>query len=1794
MRLLLIAVIATFLSSCSNRNKIQITEHNVTDTIDLYQNLVFTFSEDLVPDSITGNWDSTLYFEISPAVKGLYKWENSRQLVFSPAAGFKPSTNYKASPQNFIKKYYNGKKEIDDFEIKFRTPELKIEGLQSWWTADYNQPGMLALNVSINFNYETDPSATLSGLKFYLGNKELKAGTTTTSASKEIVITAGGISREEAQNDKVKITLAKGLRCRDCSEATSVDLQASFSLTPVEQLSVTSTEQGFEQGEGYIRIFMNQPVTNTDISKFISLIPEIDFSTESMEAGLLLRGAFASGSTYQVTIKEGLEGLLGGKMMNSFSASVTFGSQEPAIAFTHNKGIYLSSKGSKNIGIQIVNLPKVRVRIIKIYENNILAFSRNNRYSDWYDEGEEYYYNDYNIEQSGDVVMNQEYETRNLPKQNGIHLLNLNFEDKIPFRGLYLVSVQSSDDQWLSATKLVSVSDIGLMARTSADEVVVFANSILDAKPVSDVQVNVISTNNQVLYSGNTNGDGYVKFSGMAEKYPGFVPGLITAKSGKEFNYMLLNDSRTGLSRFETGGYRSNPGGYMAFLYGDREIYRPGDTIYINSIVRGKKSEAIKDFPIKLRMLLPNGREYAQVRKTLDKQGSAETCFVTAPSNPTGGYTIEMYSGNDVLLASKYIGIEEFMPDRISVKLTLDKVEYKTGDTIRMVTKADNLFGTPASERNTESEMTLTRSYFQPEGFDEYNFSIKGAENISFPATVRQGKTNSQGIYTESYGIDPSYNATGMLQGRMFTTVFDETGRPVNRSTNFKVRTQNVFVGIKSSDDYISTGQPVNFSLVAVDANGKHASAMTRVQIIRVTYTNIMERTYGDRYRYVSQRKENVLSDRQVSFNGAAIAIPFTANESGEYLIRAFTPGSNRYIEHSLYAYRWGYTSSGAFSVNTEGSVDITADKEVYEPGEKAKILFRTPFNGKLLVSIEQNKILEYKYLDTDKKTAELTVDISDIHLPNIYITATLFRPLDDGSIPVTVAHGVIPVRVEKKSTKLPVEIIAAAKSKSKTYQDITVKTLPGKDIYVTLAVVDEGILQLRNTKTPDPHGYFYQKRALETEMFDVYGTLLPDLRLNRSSAAGDGYDLAKRVNPITNKRVKLVSTWSGILRTNSSGEAKYRMQIPQFSGDLRIMAVAYYNEAFGNAEAHMKVADPVVISTALPRFVSPGDTLSIPVTFTNTTASVLEIHPSVETTGGLQAAMMKISPVKLQPQQETRIVWNAIAAPDPGEASFTMNVNSSAGNFSDRTDITIRPPASLQLRSGSGTIKGGSTLNLDMVDTFIPSSAEGKLIVSRSPVTAFADQMAYLLDYPHGCTEQTISTAFPQIYYADLARAILNKPNRVVNVQSNVQAAVSKLQNMQLYNGAITTWPGYNEANWWTTAYATHFLTEASKAGYDVNKKILDKMFDFLEGQVKAKKSHELYYYDSNNKLQKRIVPAKDIFYSLYVLSLNGKHERSIMNYYKSRVAELALDSKYLLAASFRMAGDIRSYEQVLPKDFSGEKSINETGGNYYSYIRDESLSLNALLTVDPDNPQIPLMVRRLSNELKQRNWMSTQERSFAFLALGKFMNKEKNTDISAEVQTSNKTFSMKEKDLTIKTGGNDKNVRITANGSGTLYYFWSAEGLTKDGSYKEEDKSLVVRKSFLDRSGKPLNISSIKQNDLVVVRISLVNSDGNAIENVVVTDMLPAGFEIENPRVSAVPELDWIKDNTTPEYQDIRDDRIHFYTMADRNTRNFYYLVRAVSTGNFVMGPVSADAMYNGEYHSINGGGRVKITSR
>jgi uncharacterized protein YfaS (alpha-2-macroglobulin family) len=1807
MRKLLFALIAITVSvlliiPACNRSAVSLSYTNAKGEVQPLGNLVFRFDKSLVPDSLLNQWDSSEYISFEPKIEGRFRWEHPDELVFSPAQTLSPATSYKATLRGDLldhSKY--GKLDKDD-EINFNTPYLQLDNTNVTWMLPDQHSTTAYPQVDLYFNYAISPAVIKDKMTLQLGGKPLKYNIITEGNDSRISLRITGLKLED-KDLEAKVAFDKGLVPDGGVNGTKEAIENKVFIPSPYNLTINDVHAEHDGLTGTVFVRTSQQVVMEGVASLIRFNPAVKFSVEQTEDGFTVTSEnFDADKSYVFTINKGLRGRIGGVLREQYDNNIAFGELEPSLRFANSKAVYLSALGNQNIEVRITNIPKVKVIISKIYESNLLAAQRygynpkDGSGGGGEGEGGDYEgeYNSGNDDVSfGDVIYEQEIDTRSLPKYGNSRLFTFNVEDRLPdFKGIYHIKLRSATDYWINDSRFISKSDIGLIAREGKDKLFVFANSIKTAQPVNGMNVLVYGNNNQVLGTGATNADGVAEVIFSRKEFAGFKPAMIIAKTATDFNYLPFSSTKVNTSRFEVGGKRSNSTGLDAFIYAERDIYRPGEKVNFAVILRDRLWKSPGELPVKMKFLLPNGKELKNFRKTLNVQGATDGDVEISEAAITGSYTLEVYTSNDVLLASKNFSIEEFVPDRIKVSAKLDKPSLEPGQSASLAINAVNFFGPPAANRNYEAEIQVKSVNFNPKKYNKFDFSIEN-QGLSFDKNVKEGSTDENGNAKEGYEVPVLFTNKGLLQATFYATVFDETGRPVSRSATANIYTQKVFFGVGSDGYwYYPLNQMVKFPVIALDKDERVLNgARAEVKVIKHEYRTVLTKS-GNYFRYESQQDDKVVADQNIAISGESTSYSFVPRSPGEYELRVGIPGSTSYLSKRFYSYGFWGGENSSFEVNTEGNIDIETDKASYEAGENAKLLFKTPFSGRMLITMETDKVVSYQYVNVENRTASVDLKITADHLPNVYVTATLIKPHEVSEIPLTVAHGYQSLKVEEKARKINVEIVAQKSVRSRTHQKVTVKAAPNS--FVTLAAVDNGVLQITDFKTPDPYNHFYAAKALEVNGYDLYPLLFPELKATLSSTGGDGeLEMSKRTNPMPAKRFKIVSYWSGTTKTGGSGEAEFEFDIPQFSGEVRLMAVAFKDESFGSGESAITVADPLVLSTALPRFLSPGDTVNVPITITNTTKGAASVTATLNVSGPLNVLGDKQQSVSLNSNSEGQAIFQIVAAPAVSTGKVKVEVDGLGEKFTDETEISIRPASPLQVITGSGSLTGGNVQRLNIpLNDFLPNSTDYQLVVSRSPALELGKQMRYLVSYPYGCTEQTISTAFPQLYFGDLADQLQSKQGAKSSANWNVAEAIRKIKLRQLYNGAITLWDGEGTENWWATVYAGHFLLEAQKAGFEVDKNVLNGILNYLNNRLKNKETI-FYYYNQNDK--KKIAP-KEVAYSLYILALAGKPNVSAMNYYKANSMLLALDCKYLLSVAYAVAGDKAKFKELLPSSFSGEVSVAQTGGSFYSDIRDEAISLNALLDADPSNPQIPVMAKHVADKLKQRAWYSTQECSFSFLALGKMARAANKATISADVKVNGKTVGSVEGSplkLNAKQLGGT-NIDIASKGEGRLYYYWQSEGISASGAYKEEDNFIKVRRRFFDRFGRVVDGNSFTQNDLVIVQVTLEKTYSGDVDNVVITDILPAGFEIENPRTKEIPGMEWIKDAYTPTALDVRDDRINLFVDMRSSRQIYYYAVRAVSLGNYRMGPVSAEAMYNGEYHSYNGAGVIRVNKK
>jgi alpha-2-macroglobulin len=1785
-RIALVFLLFIGFNSCNHLPNVSIKTFGFGQEVEVLQNLFFEFDEDLMLDGDLNQWESTPYIEFVPKIEGKFKWVGKKELVFSPSKPLKFASNYKGTLANNLLKRKKGKLEIDkDQKIEFHTPFLKVTESQLFFAKNKQNQQETRLLLQLNGKY--DAHNIKNEIKLTDGNTPLDYKLLPSENTNNIILAIENKLVLKPENIEANISGKEG-NPNKFKENVKLD----FDYASKDKLEILKLETSFKKLKGYIKIKTNQQVDLLAVEKAIKIEPSVKFTLETADNGFMIKGEFNQDDLYKITIDKKLTGVLGGQLDDDYEADAYFGKVNPYLEFTNKRAQYISNLGNKNIGINIVNIPKIEIKVSKVYENNILPFLKGNRRSYYEEEGEVYQFND-DSNLYSDVLSEKKIETENLPKKQGVSILNLPMPDQSNQKGIFFVSVRSDDEYYRNIQKIVSMSDIGLIAKMSQnnEDLIVFANSIMTTNAIPNLEIKLISNSNQEITKAATNKDGILIFKDLKKKFPSFSVAMITASSANDFNYLLFSDTQIETSKFDISGKNFNEANLDAFIYGDRDIYRPGETVNFSTVVRDNSWKTPAELPVKIKVKQPNGKELNSFMTKTNSFGAVAHTVKLERSAMTGFYTIDVFTGNDVLIGSKTISVEDFMPDRIKVALSgPDKINV--GETATLKVLATNLFGPPANDKKYELDYGIKKKVFNPKGFEDFYFGVE--DNTKYENELRNGITNAKGEGIETFTIPENFENKGLLEAKVLVSVFDETGRPVHRLKTFDIFTQKQFFGIKLPGYFVGTNVPFDFELAAVNSAGKNTSSKALIEIILLDYQTVLEKT-DQGLRYVSKKKEKLIKSTDISFGIKNVSQTFIPKISGEYEIRVRENGSNSYVSSNFYAY--GYGNKASFEVNTDGQIMIETNQPNYKLGETAKAIFKTPFDGKLLITVETNGVLEHYYLNTQNKSAELNLKLTDEHLPNVYFTATLIRAMNQPELPLMSAHGMVAIKVDDEKRTVPIIINAVEKSRSKSTQKISVRTTPNSEL--TIAVVDEGILQLKNTETPKINNFFYQKRALGVTAYDLYPLLLPEIQLNQLSSIGGDGNLGKRINPLANGRAELVAKWSGLLKSDANGKAEFEFEIPEFLGSLRIMVVAYNGQNFGSEEQKMTVSDPVSISVGMPLFLSPKDKVTVPVTFFNTTETVQEVTLSTNASGQIKNSDFKEKTLKINPGAEKLTEIEVEGLEKIGLGKLIVFAKNATETFTKTTEISVRPAGSLQKYGESGILAKDKEMVFAVPQYFIPGTFESKIFVGNAPQMQFGHRLESLLEYPHGCMEQTISKAFPQLYFDEMISQINGKQdisessNSELNPQVNINAAIQKIEAMQLYNGSVSYWPGSTEEYWWGSAYALHFLIEAEKSGFEVQKNTISTLTYYLTNRTNEEQKKETLYTKINSLYTKRERLQSEFIYSLYVLSLTDQPNVAAMNLYKTTFETLSNDQQFLLACAYKQIGDDPTYGKLLPKTFTRDTYDRMLYGNFSSPIKSMALVLNTLVETDPSNVQIAQLTQSLNGILSNKsNYLNTQELGFSMMAMGKIL---KNSNSKGKVQIMSEGKVIK----TIEGKGEWVDVSKYPNGislkaaNERMFYYWESEGIRKDNKYTAEDKSLKVRRAYYTRTGELIKTPNFKLNQLVVVKLTVSSLAGLAykVNNVVMTDMLPAGFEIENPRLVEDREMTWIKNASNATYFDIRDDRINYFIDVDNTEKHYYYLARAITKGTFEQGPVSADAMYNGSFRSYWGGGKIVV---
>lgn len=1535
---------------------------------------------------------------------------------------------------------------------------------------------------------------------------------------------------------------------------------------------------------------------------FVRLDPAIAVTVNAREDQLCV-GGLEHGRSYKLTLRQGLPGTDNLTLHKDETITVRVGNRHPSVAF--RSGTYILPRlGSDNVPVTTVNLEAVNVAVYRIHDRNLTVPLNARQFL----EPLTSYQFELLAEQDGEKVGSARLEVargtagtpRNQPVTTGLPIRSL-VKDLKP--GLYVVMATPADlpedlTPYERATQWLLVSDLGLTSMAGADGVHVFVRSLATAQPLAGVSVALVARNNTELGRAMTDAQGYVLFpSGLAHGSGGNSPLAVMAygpapAEGGSSDYAVQDLTTAAFDLSDRGvGGRAHPGPLDGWVYTERGVYRPGEIVHLAGLLRDARTAAVADFPLTIKVLRSTGTEYRSAVVTTQEAGGFSLPMPLSDTAPKGTWTVQLYADPkaDPIGYGRF-NVEDFIPERLAVSVSAGRPYLETDKPFDAVVQGRFLYGPPAAGLGGSAELVIDADPNPFPGWPGYRFGLEQdtvaprLTELALPVTDTQGQARL--VITAPALPD----TTRLLRAELRVAVSEPGGRPSRNSLTIPVRTQPFSLGIKSLFDghRLSEGQEAMFDVVAVDAAG---TALARDSLRFELFAEHRDfRWYFDHGRYSFRavtRDESLRSGNGAVMAGQPWRLAFGALPLGRYRLEV-TDGQGRIATSVRFQTGW---EIGPQTSDTPDSVEVTTDRTTYRHGDTATVRIAPPFAGEVLLTVATDRIHWRHTLSVPTGGTTVAVPVDEAWGPGAYVTATVFRPPVAGRdrLPVR-AIGLAWLGLDPAPRTLGVTLEAPELVRPRGEVTIPVRvTRPAnaateENIWITLAAVDEGILQLTRFQTPDPTQHFFAKRSLRLDIRDDYGRLIdPAAQAGILRPGGDGMGGAGLdVVPIT-----VVALFSGPVKLDASGMARIPFTIPDFNGQLRVMAVAYDRTRLGAGSARMTVRDPLVADSVLPRFLAPGDDSRMTLSLHAVEAPAGRYQVTVTTEGPLSLEGGHTTVALEREQRQTLTLPLRASAVGIGSVMVSVRGPEGADGTSSqtialerKTRLQVRPARAPDTTFNIQKLEAGASAGFDasLLNGYLPGSAAAAISYSSAPPFNVVGVLRALQRYPYGCLEQVVSRALPLLALGDVAQALGREREEDNALPAQLDKAIARTLDKQRYDGAFGVWSARGEADPWLTAYATDFLTRARSKGYTVPEGPYSAALTWL-------RQHALDGGQDKRALASRA-------YALQVLTLAGVATPGTARYLHDALLDKLPTplARAQLGTALARAGDTARAEQAFNTALNA-MARDIWAADYGSSLRDAAAVLVLLAESGlPDNGRIQKLLERLPASEMGVERTNTQEQAWLLLAAHSLMKASAPLKLTVNGQPAPVGDPLH---LTPSPSGLGQKYTIRNAGSGPVWQAVSVQGVPQQPRPAAHE-GLRVKRYFFRRDGQPYNLDQMKQNDVFVLVLE-AESHTELNHDVVLVQPLPAGWEIENTKLGAggTNALSWLGELTSPINSEVRDDRyVAALNLEGKEAKaKLAFLVRVVTPGSYELPGATLEDMYKSRFFSRQATGRVTI---
>jgi len=1780
-----------------------------------------------IPDSLVGTSLEDV-FSFSPGIEGETIWGDNRTVVFKPASRLTSNQKYEATV-NLKVLIPDIDEEKEEFKFIFQTLvqnfEVLVEGIKLYNAQDLTKvkiEGKLQTADIVDFeNVKKTLSAIQGGSNLNIIWNE--------GLDNSFTFIIENVKRGENQSE-VELEFDGDAIEVDKTEEYEVEIPSLDDYKVISSRIVRGEEN-------YISVLFSDPLdSKQNLTGLVSLSNNRRQRTVINLNELKIYPTSTMSSEAKLTINSGVKNVAGYKLKEDYTTTLQFRQIKPEVKLveSNQKSILPNSKGLI-LPFEAVGLKAVDITIVRIYEDNMLQYLQVNglggerelsrvgkpiikktvplntsgvtNLNDW---------NRFTLDLN-DILTTEPgafYQIQiGFQKRHSLYFCSDNEDIESLDEGLEDWGPEDEDSYWdsyqyyyspdynweerdnpcsnsyygnrRSVSKMLLASDFGLIAkRRDNGDLSVFVTNLVNTSPMSGVTFEIFDYQQQLIATDKSDGEGKAKIKLQGR------PFALVAKKDDQRGYLKLDDgSSLSLSNFNVTGTKVQKG-LKGFIYGERGVWRPADTVHLGLILEDMTKSLPKNHPVVMELYNPAGQLSARKISSEAVGNIYRFDFKTDADAPTGNWRATAKVGGATFY--KQVRIEAIKPNRLKINLAFDKERFSADD--KVVSGDLNvrwLSGAKANGLKAEYELLLRPVKTSFKDYPNFSFDDKAKEFYSERELIFEGKVDSEGYTRINLDLGEADDAPGALMAKLYGKVYEKGGDFSISTTSVPYYPYSSFVGIKTpSGDkrgMLLTDKDHEVRIATVDAKGNPISRNgLKVELFKLNWKWWWDNSYDNISNYVGRSYREPVATGRVNTSSGTGTYKLRVNHPawGRYYLKVEDPVSGHSAGEIVYLDWPGWAGKGKRGeLDGATMLDFAVEKEEYKVGEKVKLSIPSTEGNRILVSLETgSEVLQTFWVESEANNTNIAFDATPSMAPNVYTHLTMIQPHEQTSndLPIRL-YGVKSIKVVDAETQLNPVVKMPKELRPEQTFDIEVSEKSGKAMAYTVAVVDEGLLDITNYKTPKPWDSFFAREALGIKTWDVYDDVMGAFsgKMDYLLAVGGDGDLKPKEEKDAN-RFKPVVKFLGPFYLEKGDSRKHTVKMPQYIGSIKTMVVAASEGAYGNTDMVTPVKQPLMVLATLPRVAGPGETMKLPVNIFALENNVKNVSVEVETSGVLTLSGSNSSKVTFSKAGD-KVEYFEIKAKNAlgvGKVKVTATSGSIKASYDIEMNVIPRNPTTTDI--ADKVIANGTGWEYNYSPIGMLGENNAYIEISSLPALNLEQRLKYLIRYPHGCIEQTTSSVFAQLY---LDKLITLPENRKGEIQRNVEAAIDRLKAFQLGSGGFTYWPGNDYPNNWGTNYAGHFLLEAKKAGYLVSESMLSSWISFQS--QKADAWGPLSTNDDNDLIQA---------YRLYTLALAGSPAIGAMNRMKEN-DKVRREAKWRLALAYAASGfDDQAKKLIDGLSIKADSTLRDYRYSYGSATRNKAMILETLLELDQKEKSFELLME-IAREMGDKNkWMSTQTTAYCFIAIAKYaedfgVENETNTSVDIGGKTTSITGTDFINQVSIESPDKKASIKIENMGEAPVFARIIRMGIPLEGTEEEIKRNIDVTVLYTDMKGNPINdISGLKQGTNFKAIVQVVNPGLKGVYNeLALTQIYPSGWEIINTRLDGSAAT-----NDKVDYLDIRDDRtMHYFDLKPNESATFEVLLNAAYRGNYYLPSISVEAMYDNSIFANKPGKWVKV---